>query len=845
VGAATITVVVVLLGSMVLHNFRMARDSAVQRLLNVAESTAGNVERLVQSSRVAASRFTIGAEDVVRDPSRCGAWLGRTLELLPAYSNLLIVDRGGRPVCSEADSVIGVHTFADRPWFAPAMAGRFVVTDPLIGRRFPVWSVIFAAPVRPVPATESIGVVALGLDLARVQNFTTGVTLPSGAVVTVATASHVIVARSRDQEQWVGKEIPAPVMSEQFVGAAKVTEALSMEGEKTLFVSVEVPGTDWRVYAGWNEEQALGPALMDARRSAVLAAALIVVTLAGIVWVYVPTTRSLSRLVAGAEAAADHRTPLVPMGPDEIRAVALRINETLGKLAAAETEAVKLAQVTRQFADPVAIVNCDGRFEFVNPAWEAATGFTAREAQGRRAADLCLLQPESGQPFQEAWDGVLKGRSFRGRVLSRRRDGSTATEDMAIMPLRDPDGDITHVVATSRDVTESDALAERLREAEKLKAVGQLAGGIAHDFNNLLTAISGYAELLDLDLPDEDRDARGYVQEILKGSQMARQLTQQLLTFSRRDMAQERNVSLNDVIGRLVTFLRRVIPADVRVRQELDPQAGPVWIDAIHAEQIVLNLALNSRDAMPTGGELLLRTRSEPHGPDSSTGWTVLEVRDTGDGIPDGIKPRVFDPFFTTKQRGTGLGLATVHDVVTRAGGTIAIEDIPGGGTLLRVRLPRSAMDASLGVPAPANGSTRDGGRGLVLLAEDNEAVRPFFHRVLAAAGYTVFDGSDGADALKQVERMPAPPSIVVTDVMMPRMKGPTLVAELRRTWPDLPALFVSGYAEPDLDVTIPADERSERLTKPISPSDLLAAVARLLEHTRARQAAARPGVPV
>jgi two-component system cell cycle sensor histidine kinase/response regulator CckA len=319
---------------------------------------------------------------------------------------------------------------------------------------------------------------------------------------------------------------------------------------------------------------------------------------------------------------------------------------------------------------------------------------------------------------------------------------------------------------------------------------------------------------------------------------MARSLTPQLLTFSRRDIVQERNVALNEVIERLVTFLRRVIPSDVRVTQELDPEAGPVWIDAVHAEQIVLNLALNARDAMPTGGELLLRTRAEPPGPDSPTGWTVLEVRDSGIGIADRVKPHVFDPFFTTKQRGTGLGLATVRDVVTRAGGSIQLEDVAGGGALFRVRLPRSASDVRVVLRRPESFGTHDGGRGLVLLAEDNEAVRPFFRRVLVGAGYTVFEGTDGADALKQAEHMPGPPAIVVTDVMMPRMKGPSLVAELRRTWPDLPALFVSGYAEPDLDVAIPDDDRSERMTKPISPTDLLAAVARLLESARAREAA-------
>jgi len=830
VGVSTMLIVVGLLASLVWRGLAFARESAVDRLLTVVEATSQNVERLIGETRAAAVVFGEGADRVLANPDRCTAWLGRALDLMPEYTNLMLTDRQGRPVCSYAPEVVGVIDYGDRPWLPEVLDGRFTVSKPLIGRRFEVWSLIMAGPVYAPGEPDPVGAVVFAVDLARVQNFTTGITLPVGAIVTVATDSGIVVARSRDPELWVGRHLP-PVSDDtlRLTGRATVIRSVSMEGESMLFVRVGLPTVNWRVYAGWGLDEALGPARAEARRSALVSLLLILLTALGIAWVQVPTTRSLARLVADAEAAVGERTPLTPSGPEEIHAVAQRINQTLGVLASAEAEARKLAQVIRQFADPVFIAERTGRIEYVNPAWEAANGIPAAEAVGQAPHTVLSGAPE-GTTFATIWQNVLEGIPFRGHIRRLTPDGRTRVDDMMMTPLRDPDGAIMHVVVTSRDITDAETLAERVRETEKLQAVGRLAGGIAHDFNNLLTAISGHAELMEQDLAGGPERARESLEEILKGTRMARSLAHQLLTFSRREVVQAREVSLNTVIERLATFLSRVIPSHVRVHRELDPAAGMVWLDVVHAEQIVMNLAINARDAMPDGGDLILRTRDEP-GTAGSPGWTVLEVEDDGEGIVAGLRERIFDPFFTTKAHGTGLGLATVRDIVTRAGGTIEVVDRPGPGALVRVRLPRSAVSAGEVEPGLEGTVTSERHGGTILLAEDDDAVRAFLRRALAGEGYTVVEGTDGADALSRAQRLESGPDLVVTDVMMPHMKGPELVRQLRARWPGMPALLVSGYADGATEHALPSN--AELLSKPVALADLLGTVSRLLGRAR------------
>jgi PAS domain S-box-containing protein len=827
-GAATFLVVVGLLTALVIQDFRSHRDSATQRLLNLAEAMASNVGTAVGASRAVVERFSEDAGPVLADPTRCDAWLGRALDVLPLLSNLALVDESGAPVCSYLPGVVGAVDYSDQEWLAQALAGRSGVSQPLAGRRIQGWIVALSAPVRNDEG-EPTGAVVLALELDRFQELLGGVSLSPDAVVTVATDDGIIVARTRDPDQWVGRPLPSETAPEQPLGSRDVlVEAPSLEGEAMLFANVAVPGAPWIVYAGWSEAQALFPARREAMESGALALLLLVVTVTGLAWVYLPTTSSLRHLVQGTERAFLRREPLSPQGPQEVRSVAQRFNETLAALGRTEDEARKLARALRQLSDPVFITDPSGIIEYVNPAFEKLTGYSSSEATGQRPS---ILKSGAHGPevYSELWRTIRAGHTYRGRFRNRRKNGELFSEDKTIAPLRNEAGEITHFISTGKDISDQEALGERLAQAEKLEAVGQMAGGVAHDFNNLLTAISGYAELLAADLDAEaDSEAMDYIQKILDGAQMGGSLTRQLLGFGRRKIAHADAVSLNAVIERLTEFLRRVIPADIRISLDLAPEAGRTWLDPIRAEQLLLNLALNARDAMPDGGELTLRTGMLPPTEEAPRGSLTLEVSDTGIGIAADHLDRVFEPFFTTKGHGTGLGLATVSEIVHDSGGIVEVRSRPHDGTTFTMRFPLGPDgDPSRPAPRPDTGSGDPVTRRTILLVEDDAQVRTLLSGMLRKDGHDVREASDGQEALELAETMDVPLHLVLTDVMMPEMKGPELVAAMRQRHPGLPALFITGYADVSLEPGFSSGP-TELLTKPMSPTLLRAAVARM-----------------
>jgi PAS domain S-box-containing protein len=827
-GAATFLIVVGLLTALVIQDVRSHRASATQRLLNLAEAMASNVGSAVGTSRAVVERFSDDAGPVLTDPARCDAWLGRALDALPLFSNLALVDDSGAPVCSYLPGVVGVVDYSDREWLAQALAGESGVSQPLAGRRLPGWIVVLSAPVRNA-AGEPTGAVVLALELDRFQELLGSVSLPSGAVVTVATDDLIIVARSRDPDQWVGRRLPSQIDPERPLGSRGVlVEAPSLEGEAMLFANVAVPTAPWKVYAGWSEAEALAPARREALESGAFAVLLLLLTATGLAWVYLPTTSSLRRLVEGTERAFLRREPLSPQGPQEVRSVAQSFNETLAALERTEDEARKLARALRQLVDPVFITDPSGVIEYVNPAFEKLTGYSASEATGARPS---ILKSGAHGPevYSELWRTILAGHTYRGRFRNRKKNGDLYSEEKMIAPLRNEAGDITHFISTGKDVSDQEALDERLVQAEKLEAVGQMAGGVAHDFNNLLTAISGYAELLASDLDaGADSEAMGHIQKILDGAQMGGSLTRQLLGFGRRKIAQSEAVSLNAVIERLTEFLRRVIPADVRISLDLDPDAGRAWLDPIRAEQLLLNLALNARDAMPDGGELTLRTGTLPPTRDAPRGSLTLEVSDTGIGIAADHLDRVFEPFFTTKGHGTGLGLATVSEIVHGSGGTVEVRSKPYDGTTFSMRFPLGPDgEPSNAEPEPEVDSGAPVPRRTILLVEDDPQVRALLSGMLRKDGHDVREASDGRDALELAETLDVPIHLVLTDVMMPEMKGPDLVAAMRERHPGLPALFITGYADVSLEPGFSTGP-TELLVKPTRPALLRAAVARM-----------------
>ena len=423
----------------------------------------------------------------------------------------------------------------------------------------------------------------------------------------------------------------------------------------------------------------------------------------------------------------------------------------------------------------------EGRIEWVNSACLrllAAPG--AENLMGRTREELFA------RPALRSLAGA--GPTAPIEVRLTRLDGLPIDVEVTAAPL-DPDGRSTQVVL--RDVTERKRMEEALRHSQKMEAVGRLAGGVAHDFNNLLTAIQATCEAL-LRTTARDAPSRPLLDEIRQAGERAAALTRQLLTFSRRQLVAPRVLDPNLVLRELGGMLRRVIGEDVGLALELAPEAGAVRIDPAQLEQVVLNLALNGRDAMPEGGTLTIATR-RAH--DERGEWFELEVLDTGLGMDEPTRLRMFEPFFTTKDpgKGTGLGLATVYAIVEQCEGQILVDTAPGRGTSITVRLPRRE-----GTPLPAAPTPEPGPRGqeTILVVEDDPQVRRVTARALRDLGYGVVEAVDGPDAIRLAAEHAGAVDLLLTDVVMPGMSGRELAVTLATRYPRLRVLFASGYTD-------------------------------------------------
>jgi signal transduction histidine kinase/CheY-like chemotaxis protein len=387
------------------------------------------------------------------------------------------------------------------------------------------------------------------------------------------------------------------------------------------------------------------------------------------------------------------------------------------------------------------------------------------------------------------------------------------------------------------DLAEFDA---RLMHANRMQSIGRLAGGIAHDFNNLLTSILTSAEIAQEALPAEHNVTPDLL-EIRRAGTRASELTRQLLAFARRDVSRPRVVDANALVGNLATMLRRLLGETITLRISLASELPLLYADPAQLEQVVVNLAVNARDAMPAGGELQLRTsRGFPEGrgghPDGGTG-VVLEVQDNGVGMTSEVRERLFEPFFTTKHpgRGTGLGLATCHAIVVAHSGEIAVESTPDSGSTFRVWLPATEEDDDLRLAGSATSTRTAAGatQQSILVVEDDAAVRASTVRALRRAGYEVLEAPDGNEALSLLASRSVPVDLVVSDIVMPRMGGAAFIRALHERWPGVRVLFVSGYPGDSPDVRAVEALAIPVLEKPYTPSILLFEVRLRLDAAR------------
>jgi len=419
----------------------------------------------------------------------------------------------------------------------------------------------------------------------------------------------------------------------------------------------------------------------------------------------------------------------------------------------------------------------------------------------------------------------------------KRRDGRLLTVQLSVRAVRNRAGQVEYYETFVRDVTDQRRLQQQVLQSQKMEAVGRLAGGIAHDFNNLLTVITSYSDLLLEDLAPGDAK-RDDLEQVRKAADGAAALTRQLLAFSRQQAVEPRVVSLNTVVEGLHKILRRVIGEDIELTTTLAPDLGAVRADVGQLEQVLMNLAVNARDAMPTGGRLTVETANVEHDPDYARDreaaavrqFAMLAVSDTGCGMDEATKARIFEPFFTTKEpgKGTGLGLATVYGIVKQAGGFIWVYSEPGQGTSFKIYLPE--VDATAERTTAVAGARAPRGTETVLLVEDAAAVRAVTKQVLERQGYVVLEAPDGEAALRLAQQHRGPIHLLLTDVVMPRVSGRELAERLTQVRPDMRVLYASGYTDDSVVRHGILELGTAYLQKPFSPESLARKVRDVLD---------------
>jgi PAS domain S-box-containing protein len=481
--------------------------------------------------------------------------------------------------------------------------------------------------------------------------------------------------------------------------------------------------------------------------------------------------------------------------------------------------------------------------QYVNRAFERITGHARADAIGRPARAF-LPQADAASPAP--WDTAARADAWTARFGAERKDGTPYEQEVTVSSVFDAAGALRNHVAVVRDVTQEAALEAQLRQSQKMEAVGRLAGGIGHDFNNVLTVITGYSEILLAGLAPGDA-RRAELEEMKTAALRAAALTRQLLTFSRRQVVQPRVLDLNTSIAQMDRMLRRLIGEDIQFVVAPARDLGPIRADPGQVEQVLMNLVVNARDAMPRGGQLTIetanldvddRSRAERRAGVRPGRYAVLTVRDTGSGMDERTRAHIFEPFFTTKApgKGTGLGLSTVYAIVERAGGAIEVESELGRGSAFRIFLPR-VDEAAAPLDARhqrAGGAAR--GTETILVVEDDTAVRELAARILKAHGYAIVAARHGAEAIVACEQHDGPIHLLLTDIVMPHMSGAEVAERLATLRPSMGVVFMSGHTDSERvqsDVLRPG---ATFLQKPFEPEDLLRTVREALD---ARAAAA------
>ena len=685
-------------------------------------------------------------------------------------------------------------------------------------------------------ADGSPGAIFAKLRLREIWQHLDGISLGPKAVVYLVSKEGVLIAHSDKRvllTPSLRESIP-PLPSDPDGNGIELTTCGSDRGAclTSFYQLPRVP--EWYAVVVQPVVEAYLPAALLVRQALILvtcvAAASILLGFLFSRQITVPLVELVGGTLRVTAGDLSHRIPV--RGRNEITELAAAFNdmttalqERSRELAASER---KYRLVTERANDIIFALNEDGRFTFASARLETLSGITAREVLGRSLADV--MAPTSPEEWLRMMEAATPAdrleRSFEAELATR--DGRRVPLEVSVTRVVEP-GEPPGFAGVARDISERRRLEARLIQAQKMEAIGRLAGGVAHDFNNILTAILGYCELTRCRI-GENPPAKASLEQIRHAGQRAAALTRQLLSFSRQQVLALRQLDLNEIVGGIAELLRRLIGEQITlvVRPALAP--ARVRADAAQMEQLLMNLAVNARDAMPDGGVLTIAIHDEGE-------RVAVEVADTGIGMSAEVQEHIFEPFFTTKEpgKGTGIGLSTVYGIVQQFDGTITVQSAPGKGTSFRASFPRS-QEAVVAVEAPIVRAS-GGHSETILVVEDEEVLRELMQTILVSAGYRVLLAEDSAHAFDVAQRESTGISLLVTDVVLPGLGGKGIAEELQSRMPALAVLFISGYTADNLaDYDRPSENRSF-LQKPFTANALLIQVRWLLDSAPRRAA--------
>jgi two-component system cell cycle sensor histidine kinase/response regulator CckA len=738
---------------------------------------------------------TPGIDKALVTPAGCSlSYAGSSADDL---GHIDIIRRDGTPMCSSRLPPTGKREglYGASGWLAKARTLQQLtapIVDPASGHRVAV----IAAPIaRGGVVAGFFDLTALGPHLSERYGGR------NGAEFLVASADGgEVLARSIEPGRWIG----APLGGLGFSPAAATFERADLDGTDRFYGETRVAGVDWLLAAGEDKATALAAQSRLERRQLLIISVGLLLFLIATTLVHRRLARPIAQLGNELRSGVHNGRPapvsIPKAGPKELRSLFDDVNALVSSVtrelqarkeagsALARSEETYRQLFERHPASMFVIEPETLRVVAVNDCAVTTYGYTRDEF-------LSMTVDDIREPDQAA--ATLVTASMRRH---RRKDGTVIEADVSPSAIEFDGAPALLVLA--EDVTEKNHLQRQLKQIYKMEAVGQLAGGIAHDFNNLLTVISGFSVRALDHLARDGESAREDIVEVQRAAERASDLTRQLLAYSRQQVLEKTSLDLNCVVRESEALLRRVIGDDIVVATELADDLGRILADEGQLSQVLMNLAVNARDAMPGGGKLTIRTRNADLDAvtaaalgDAPRGeYVVLDIGDTGTGMDEETRQRLFEPFFTTKPAGygTGLGLATVFGVVKQSDGYITAHSTLGAGTTFTIYLPRDETPVGAGEEEPLRVAAARGGDETILLVEDEPVVRALVVKMLAAYGYTVLPAAGPEEAL-QVSREHEVHA-VVTDVVMPGMNGRVLVEELRRDRPDLRALFTSGY---------------------------------------------------